>query len=319
MAAIYFYETPGSFRNIRCYNSESDFPNIITLYVSLRKRNWYMTSRRYDWLMFIKFLDLPHQTSACKWPTIWPIDNVRHALHGKHSFFEMSELLDSLSCSVWALPKMEGWCRGAPPPTAPQKIGSTLRKYYRRDQYMYTGNEEYITSETLSLVQHRSILTSWYDLGFVLARLLRGLLFACGHWTMAMRQPQNLMLTSFTGICQHIAIFIKTRQQWRTPLGDLHRPLLTSHLLFFGEKMKHPSHALSTFPSQRNYIISLGPLDKFPWNFILEGPPLWSSDQEFLATDPEVPSSIPGHYKKEKNSGSGTQPREYNWGATWKK
>jgi hypothetical protein len=34
-----------------------------------------------------------------------------------------------------------------------------------------------------------------------------------------------------------------------------------------------------------------------------------------LATDPEVPGSIPGHYKKEKNSGSGTgptQPREYN-------
>jgi hypothetical protein len=38
---------------------------------------------------------------------------------------------------------------------------------------------------------------------------------------------------------------------------------------------------------------------------------LWS---ESLATDPEVPGSIPGHYRK-KSSGSGTgstQPREYN-------
>jgi hypothetical protein len=42
-------------------------------------------------------------------------------------------------------------------------------------------------------------------------------------------------------------------------------------------------------------------------------PPLWSSGQ-FLTTDPGVPGSIPGHYKK-KSSGSGTgsiQPREYN-------
>jgi hypothetical protein len=33
------------------------------------------------------------------------------------------------------------------------------------------------------------------------------------------------------------------------------------------------------------------------------------------ATDPEVPSSIPGHYKEKKSIGSGmgsTQPREYN-------
>jgi hypothetical protein len=36
---------------------------------------------------------------------------------------------------------------------------------------------------------------------------------------------------------------------------------------------------------------------------------------EFLTTDPGVPDSIPGHYKKKKRSGSGmgsTQPREYN-------
>jgi hypothetical protein len=30
------------------------------------------------------------------------------------------------------------------------------------------------------------------------------------------------------------------------------------------------------------------------------------------------PGSIPGHYKKSSGSGTGsTQPREYNWGATW--
>jgi hypothetical protein len=39
----------------------------------------------------------------------------------------------------------------------------------------------------------------------------------------------------------------------------------------------------------------------------------WS---EFLSTDPEVPGSIPGHYKKKKQnnlSGTGsTKPREHN-------
>jgi hypothetical protein len=29
-------------------------------------------------------------------------------------------------------------------------------------------------------------------------------------------------------------------------------------------------------------------------NVLYQGPPLWSSSQEFLATDPEIPGSIPG-------------------------
>jgi hypothetical protein len=42
----------------------------------------------------------------------------------------------------------------------------------------------------------------------------------------------------------------------------------------------------------------------------------WS---EFLATDSEVPGSIPVHYKKKScRSGTGsTEPREHNSGATW--
>jgi hypothetical protein len=37
-------------------------------------------------------------------------------------------------------------------------------------------------------------------------------------------------------------------------------------------------------------------------------PPLWSSGQEFLATDPEVPGSIPGATKFAEKYGSGTGP-----------
>jgi hypothetical protein len=50
--------------------------------------------------------------------------------------------------------------------------------------------------------------------------------------------------------------------------------------------------------------------------------PLWSSGQEFLATDPEVRVRYPALLDFLKSSRSGTrstQPREYNWGATWKK
>jgi hypothetical protein len=50
------------------------------------------------------------------------------------------------------------------------------------------------------------------------------------------------------------------------------------------------------------------------------GPSLWSWS-EFLATDPEARVRFPA-YQKTKSSGSGTgftQPREYNWGATWYK
>jgi hypothetical protein len=45
----------------------------------------------------------------------------------------------------------------------------------------------------------------------------------------------------------------------------------------------------------------------------------WS---EFLATDPEVRDRLPALPDFLRSSGSGTgstQPREYNWGATWKK
>jgi hypothetical protein len=41
-----------------------------------------------------------------------------------------------------------------------------------------------------------------------------------------------------------------------------------------------------------------------------------------VVTDPEVPGSIPGATRFSESSGSGTgstQPREDNWGATWKK
>jgi hypothetical protein len=43
---------------------------------------------------------------------------------------------------------------------------------------------------------------------------------------------------------------------------------------------------------------------------------------EFLATDPEVRVRFPGLPDFLRSSGSGTgstQPREYNWGATWGK
>jgi hypothetical protein len=43
---------------------------------------------------------------------------------------------------------------------------------------------------------------------------------------------------------------------------------------------------------------------------------------EFLATDPEVRVRFPALPHSLRSSGSGTgstQPREYNWGATWKK
>jgi hypothetical protein len=47
-------------------------------------------------------------------------------------------------------------------------------------------------------------------------------------------------------------------------------------------------------------------------------PPLWS---EFFATDPVARVRFPAlPEKKSSESGTGsTQPREYNWGATWKK
>jgi hypothetical protein len=51
-------------------------------------------------------------------------------------------------------------------------------------------------------------------------------------------------------------------------------------------------------------------------------PPLWSSGQEFLATDPEVRIRFPALPDFLRSSGSGTgstHPRQYNWGATWKK
>jgi hypothetical protein len=51
-------------------------------------------------------------------------------------------------------------------------------------------------------------------------------------------------------------------------------------------------------------------------------PPLWSSSQEFLDIDPEVRFRFPAPPDFLKSSGSGTgstQPREYNWWATWKK
>jgi hypothetical protein len=41
---------------------------------------------------------------------------------------------------------------------------------------------------------------------------------------------------------------------------------------------------------------------------------------EFLATDPEVPGSIPAlpGFLRSSVSGTGsTQPREYNWGTIW--
>jgi hypothetical protein len=61
----------------------------------------------------------------------------------------------------------------------------------------------------------------------------------------------------------------------------------------------------------------------FPLSFILQlhGPPLWSSGQ---SSWPQIRRSLvrfPGTKRKKKNSRSGTgstQPREYNWGATWK-
>jgi hypothetical protein len=53
----------------------------------------------------------------------------------------------------------------------------------------------------------------------------------------------------------------------------------------------------------------------------MEWPPLWSSGQEFLATDLEARVRFPVLSEKEiSGSGTGsTQPREYNWGDTWQK
>jgi hypothetical protein len=51
-------------------------------------------------------------------------------------------------------------------------------------------------------------------------------------------------------------------------------------------------------------------------------PPLWSSGQEFLATDPEFLVWFLALPDFPRSSGSGTgstQPREYYWGATSKK
>jgi hypothetical protein len=41
-------------------------------------------------------------------------------------------------------------------------------------------------------------------------------------------------------------------------------------------------------------FLSLDNIPEFPWK---DWPPLWSSGQEFLATDSEAPGSIPRHYK----------------------
>jgi hypothetical protein len=51
----------------------------------------------------------------------------------------------------------------------------------------------------------------------------------------------------------------------------------------------------------------------------VEWPPLWSSGQEFLATNPEARVRFP-HYKKKKVVGLERGPLslvEYNWRATW--
>jgi hypothetical protein len=49
-------------------------------------------------------------------------------------------------------------------------------------------------------------------------------------------------------------------------------------------------------------------------------PPLRSSSQEFLATDPEVRFPALPYFLRSSGSGTGsTQPREYKWGATWDK
>jgi hypothetical protein len=54
---------------------------------------------------------------------------------------------------------------------------------------------------------------------------------------------------------------------------------------------------------------------------IMLRPPLWSS-AEFLATDPEARVRFPALPDYLRSGGSvmgSTQPRQYNWGATWKK
>jgi hypothetical protein len=52
------------------------------------------------------------------------------------------------------------------------------------------------------------------------------------------------------------------------------------------------------------------------WVSLVGGPPLWSSGQEFLATDLEVPGLIPGatrFFLRSSGSGTGsTQPRDDN-------
>jgi hypothetical protein len=59
------------------------------------------------------------------------------------------------------------------------------------------------------------------------------------------------------------------------------------------------------------HLSSVGPIVS-PW------PPLWSSCQEFLATDPEVPGSIPFRYQIFLEASTlSTQPYEDNRGATW--
>jgi hypothetical protein len=56
----------------------------------------------------------------------------------------------------------------------------------------------------------------------------------------------------------------------------------------------------------------------FPYVFIAQWPPLWSSGQSSWLQI-RRPGFDSRHYQK-KGNGSGTgsaQPREYNWGATW--
>jgi hypothetical protein len=74
--------------------------------------------------------------------------------------------------------------------------------------------------------------------------------------------------------------------------------------------------------SRYNYLVDSGhAVLVFSWHFCISKIPYlnWS---EFLATDPEVQVGFPALPDFLRSSGSGTgstQPREYKWGATWKK
>jgi hypothetical protein len=54
--------------------------------------------------------------------------------------------------------------------------------------------------------------------------------------------------------------------------------------------------------------------------FWTQGPPLWSSGQSSWLQNRRYRVRFPGTTKKSSGSGTGSsQPRDYNWGATWKK